>query len=405
MRLTVELLWPFYLLGNNTNQRKELTRLLYLPCKERVISTIKQFATFFLVLLFLSLFFLGNKTSEFSDVPEAFLDDFKLLQVILSQNKHDESLIKIETLLKQSQKFKQQTLAWLYEKKAEIHADKYHFHFAIDALNRAKNLSQQKNNYQQRINHFTDYIESTQKERKLRTTYRDGRNTGIARTLQNKVTIIYFYLNDNRWSKWSNKDRLENSTNVKLVTDWYKQQAKIYNISNLSFNTRYFFLRSPKGLGKEWIRKREFFDYASSLFANQLGYNSLNDFVDTIRRKNPDNEVAIVFHSNAKARSFAASCLKVKNSNCKLEYVMLTKKMGKHANDWTTTQTQSHEILHLFGAADLYNIEGAKNYAVTDLMNYYSKELKYASISPLTAWSIGWDELPHTPFIVNEIKE
>jgi len=327
------------------------------------------------------------------------------LKADLSQKRYDDSLIKLDALIKVSQMFNQQTLIWLYETQAQIHTNKYHFHFAIDSLKKAEAIDKQDNKYQQRIMHLSNLIEKNQTERKLRKSYRDARNTGIAKSLKNKVTIAYFYLDDNRWSKWSNKARLKNSNNLNQVLSWYKKQAKNYNISDLTFKTRYFFLRSPKGIGKEWIRNRTFFEYASKLLVNQLGYRSLNSFVESMRHHNPENDVAIVFHSNAKARSFAASCLKTVIDNCKFEYVMLTEKMNDPASGWATTQTQSHEILHLFGAADLYNIEGAKNYAVTDIMNYYSKELKYASISPLTAWSIGWNELPKTPFIVNEKKE
>jgi hypothetical protein len=357
------------------------------------------------VLLFLALSIFGSKSSNTPDVPDNFIDDFELLKADLSQSRYNESLVKLEALIKQNQKFSQQTLIWLYEKQAKVHTEKYHFHFAIESLKNAKKINPQNNEYQQKIVHLSNLIDKNQTERKLRRSYRDARNTGIAKSLQNNVTIAYFYLDDNRWSKWSNKARIRNSSNLKQVLTWYKQQAKNYNITELSFNTRYFFLQSPKGLGKEWIRNRNFFDYASKLLANQLGYRTLDSFVESMRKHNPENEVAMVFHSNAQARSFAVSCVKKINNNCKFEYVMLTEKMNKSVSSWATTQTQSHEILHLFGAADLYNIEGAKNYAVTDVMNYYSKELKYASISPLTAWSIGWDELPQTPFIVNEEKD
>ncbi len=84
---------------------------------------------------------------------------------------------------------------------------------------------------------------------------------------------------------------------------------------------------------------------------------------------------------------------------------MLTEKMNHNAFSWATQQVQSHEILHLFGASDLYNIKAAKNYAMTDLMNYYSQELKYATIEPITAWAIGWANLPKTPFNVEPTQD
>lgn len=348
---------------------------------------------------------LGTKSTSLPNIPEEFEHPFSLLETDISQKNYDAALIKIKALLHQLKDSNPDARVWLYDQQAKVHTDKYHLHFAIASLRAAKELSQNKNKYQEQINHLGNILSRKQTERNHYKTYRDARNTGIAKTLKKKVTIAYFYLDDNRWSKWSNKARLKNSANVEQVITWYKQQAKHYDIKDLSFKTRYFFLRSPKGLGKEWIRKREFFQYTAALLANQLGYKSLNHFVKALQGSNPENEVALVFHTNGQARSFAGTCLKVTGSNCKFEYVMLTESMTKRNNSWATTQVQAHEILHLFGAADLYNIEGAKNYAVTDIMNYYSRDLKYASITPLTAWSIGWGELPKTPFIVNEKKD
>ncbi len=368
------------------------------------MSAIKLFFTLLLILLGFALSIIGNNSSmNLSNIPDEFIDDFKLLNADLSQQKHQQSLTRLDNLLKYEQRLNQQTLLWIYNTQADIYTEINHLHFAVDALKKAKHIASDKTKYIKKVAHLVSQLQRTQTERTLNQSYKDLRQSGIAQMLRNKVTIAYFYIDDNRWSKWSNKARLKNSHNINQVTAWYKQQAKRYNINDLTFKTRYFFLRSPKGIGKEWVKERDFFEYTSGLLAQQLGYSSIHSFIDSMRRKDPDTQVAIVFHNNAKSRSFAATC--PKNTNCKLEYVMLTEQVNSSATSWATTQTQSHEILHLFGAADLYNIEGAKNYAVTDVMNYYSKELKYATISPLTAWSIGWDELPTTPFTVNVKKD
>ncbi|MCW9017774.1 MAG: hypothetical protein OQJ89_12460, partial [Kangiellaceae bacterium] len=61
--------------------------------------------------------------------------------------------------------------------------------------------------------------------------------------------------------------------------------------------------------------------------------------------------------------------------------------------------TQAHEMLHVFGADDLYSIKGAREYAVTDIMNYQSKKLSDSQIHPVTAYAIGWQkEPPKSPF-------
>ena len=288
-------------------------------------------------------------------------------------------------------------LAWLYEMKAQVMASRYHYHHAIAALSKAQQyedkprLKEQKRELQQRIN-------SMQTERQLRESYQNGRDAGVARVLTQQVNIAYIYIDDNASSKWSGKQRLKNQVSVERVTDWYQTQASRYSIDNINFKVRYFVVRSPKGITKQWLRSREAFNQVLNPLIKRLHFKNVDEFIDNIAAGNKDAQVAIVFHSNYQGRSFAMSCPGSRTPNrCKYEYVMLTEKMNNNHFSWALPQIQAHEVLHLFGAKDLYNIKAAKNYAVTDLMNYYSKDLKYATIEPLSAWAIGWQPQQPTP--------
>jgi hypothetical protein len=179
------------------------------------------------------------------------------------------------------------------------------------------------------------------------------------------------------------------------VLQWYRDQASHYSLPALQLDVRYFILNSPKGIGKTWLRDPNFFNQAQGLLTQQLGYRDLASFIADIQGTHQTSQIALVFHANNQSRSFAHICYQY----CDTEYVMLTEKMSQNPYAWATPQVQAHEMLHLFGAMDLYNIRDAKDYAVTDLMNYYSQALKYADISPVTAWAIGWaDQQPDTPF-------
>ena len=158
-----------------------------------------------MTLYFLALIFADEKPSVSQNIPKELINDVQLLKNDLAQNLYDDALIKIEALINVSQKLDQRTLIWLYEKKAQVHTDKYHFHFAIDSLERVQAINKGNNKYKQQIADLKKIIEKNQSERHLRQSYRDARNSGIAKSLKNKVTIAYFYLDDNRWSSWSNK--------------------------------------------------------------------------------------------------------------------------------------------------------------------------------------------------------
>jgi hypothetical protein len=125
----------------------------------------------------------------------------------------------------------------------------------------------------------------------------------------------------------------------------------------------------------------------------------------------------LIFHisyfiTNQDQRSFARRCgythqrtRKINGSiqtelfsNCTDEYVMLMEKVKR--NRWDKLHyAQAHEIMHVFGAADLYNIKEAANYEVTDIMNFQSKQLEHSKISPITSYAVGWQKnKPLAPF-------
>jgi lipocalin len=358
-----------------------------------------------LLLLYLILFFTPSGTTH-PIVPDAYQGQFKALKQQLKNNDHDSAMMAITQLLSQGALIGKSASLWLLEQKANIEESRLHFHSAKATYYQALALKPKhklKNQYNNRIIELTSHIDAYQQERHLRSHYRDSRDSGIAKRLKNNITIAYIYLDDGRWSQWSGKARMQNHTNLQNVINWYQQQAANYHITDLNFDIRYFYVHSPKGLSRQWLLSKEFSVYADDMLARQLGFASIEDFVTNLSQGRADSQVALVFHTNAEARSFARTCPAGKQYQaCQIEYAMLTKKIGTQGRIDITTQTQSHEILHLFGAADLYNIESAKDFAVTDIMNYYSADLKYASLDPITAWAIGWGELPSTPFVVED---
>ncbi|TKB50262.1 hypothetical protein FCL40_03620 [Ferrimonas sediminicola] len=291
---------------------------------------------------------------------------------------------------------------YLYKLRAKIEVDRRHYHYAAASLTLAQQAGDHSMVTADRIDQLKGWIGKMQQERALDDGYRDARNNGIAGELKGQVTILYLYLNDNRWSKWSGRERQQNRQYLQQVTGWYQRRAQEYGLAKPSFDTRFFFLTAPKGITKEWLRSKRFFSDAQQLIARQLGYGSMKEFVDT---KAPSGEVALVFHSNGEARSFALSCRNKQTApQCHYEYAMLTEKVSPGARHTFIPQVQAHEMLHLFGAADLYRIRNARDYAVTDIMNYYSDTLGHATIDPITAWSIGWAQVPDAPFEI-ENKE
>lgn len=319
------------------------------------------------------------------------------IQDLMRKGQDDQAMSRIKSLFSKTQKKDVDLKAWLYLQEGKIYRKRRHYHYALHALERSKALKRNKE-VGKLIKRIEMKLHSIQHERSEMNSYRDSRDTGIASQFTGQIKIAYIYLDDQRWSQWSGKNRSRNRIHLNRVIQWYRNKAAEYGIQDLSFSVRYFILK-PKGkLSVDVVQNFRFFSRATKQLASQLGFKTVDQFYADLKSGNPEAEIALVFHANSDARSFARVCRAgVKSSRCHNEYAMVTSKIG----DWTLEYAQAHEILHLFGARDLYNIREARDYAVTDVMNYISSDLQYSDISPITAWAIGWqDELPQTPFKV-----
>jgi hypothetical protein len=334
-------------------------------------------------------------------VPSFLTNDavVKEVNLLIEQKQFDAAISLIEQELSSTKSLEEpRKCVWLLERQADVHEYAYHFHYAIDSLKRANKIKYKKHN-QDRIEHWQDYINRHQKERHLKDSYHSGLSNGMSAELSGQVNIAYVYIEDRQNNKWTGKRRLENQASIDRVLDWYKREAKKYGKPAPTFKVRYFVIQSPRGVEKSWLRKTSTFSYLTELLLKHTKYTHFDQFLRFMQGGNNQENVALIFHSNFQNRSYASRChSKDIARHCKYEYVMLTEDIANKKFSWVIPQVQAHEILHLFGAADLYNIKQAKDYAVTDVMNYYSSDLTYSTIEPITAWAIGWQTKPHAPF-------
>lgn len=340
------------------------------------------------------IFGIGQKDTE-----QQLINEFPELSPVINLLAHDEiGALKLINQLRIAQATQQNIKRqyWLHHKAAEIYQQRRQYHKAIDAYGKVQ-LIKADSGIAETIIALEQEIGKRQKERKQREFYRDIRNSGIAKMLQGKVVIAYIFVNDNHWSRWSNKDRLYAIDKSKLVTQWYKEQSHTYNIKNLSFEPRYFMLNMKQNLSAKRIKRRDYFKYLSGQLITQLGYDSIENWLNVLTKNDKNTQVALVFHSNNSERSFALPC-RFQKEKCFYEHTQILKKTKKERWHWPLEQTLAHEILHLFGADDLYSIKNARDFATTDIMNYLSADLAYDEITPVTAWAIGWHPRPKTPF-------
>lgn len=328
--------------------------------------------------------------------------EFQQISDLLYAGQDEPALAVIKQLLAGSNSYSAAERCWLLQTQGNIYLKRYHHHLARDAADSCLALTSAP---EQRIDllkwreQIQQRIDSNQAERAEYRSYANLRNSGYADRMQGDIVVLYVYLEDKLWRGWSGPQRYVMQQHMEQATHWYQQQAQVYQQLPPKFDVHYYYVQTGRGISANWLKSEAFFTDAAPLLLEQMGYRSWQQMHDLMTDQGK-KQLAVIFHSNMEARSFASSCPK-SSTDCQIEYVMLTE-ASLDANRWLVPQVQAHEMAHLFGAADLYNIDNAKDYATTDLMNYLSAELKYAEIAPISAWAIGWGPKPAAPFELEE---
>lgn len=303
----------------------------------------------------------------------------------------------------------------LHTSAALIHHDRWHYHYAINSLIAAQEIKFDER-IDNRIKRLRKHLSKVEKERNFNSDYIATRGSGPAKQFRGKVLVTYIFIDDGIKTRWSKKTMQRSGQVLNLVQNWQKQQAEKYGVTDLKFQNKIFSIkRNPrlKQLSSVSLKspKNRIGDYIEAI-AQSLGEKNLGDFIQRQLKLENADQAVVIFHSNFNERSFARRCgfthQKISRVNgierieyisrCKEEFVVLMNKVER--NRWDKLHyTQAHEILHVFGADDLYNIRGASDYALTDIMNFQSKKLEDSSIHPVTAYAIGWqNKPPKTPF-------
>lgn len=345
-----------------------------------------------------------SSTGAQSDVPALAENHPELAQVarLWRANQTEPALQLITQLINRPGSFSKEQQSWLWQVQADIQHQYGHFHLARDALSQAISFNEDPENryrLRQQVEQLTAMIDSMQQERHLYQSYVNLRQTGYAQALQGDIVLLYVYLEDKLFQGWNGPARFAMREHIEQVGQWYQQQAVQYGKAPPRFEYHFYVLQTGRGISRQWLSSAAFFEEAAPLLLEQMGFQDWQQ-MHTIMTNSGQRQLAVIFHSNQEGRSFAQTC-QHQTKRCNVEYVMLTEQ-SLERNQWLIPQVQAHEMAHLFGAADLYNIAAAKDYATTDLMNYYSAQLKYAEIAPITAWAIGWAPKPETPFHLEE---
>ncbi|MCL1913729.1 MAG: hypothetical protein FWG10_07625 [Eubacteriaceae bacterium] len=230
--------------------------------------------------------------------------------------------------------------------------------------------------------------------------FEPDQNAGSSKRLIGKCMLFNVFFNDKE-SAWDPEAQASLQSLQNEAFRYLESQAAFYgqdlSISSTNAgNAEYFDIGIAIPIGDEW----DF--WADDFFKESTSYGSVNNFLEGLKAGYPGyDNYGIIMNVNKKGHSYSLICdpFYEEHENFYAERIV-----AFHSTDETyefalSSATIAHELLHLFGAVDLYfpfdwdseRIQLAFTYFPFELMRYLPMDdINDAYISVFTAFRIGW---------------
>lgn len=231
----------------------------------------------------------------------------------------------------------------------------------------------------------------------LRTRY----DWGVCRKLEGNIGVVLFYMDDseNEWD--SSEIKQYTKYDIQPGLDFLEKEAERYGV-DLHFTIKQTYTSSYKG---EVITDISNSDYVYidtfRQAARNLKYTSDYDLYASFLRDYDIDEVICLFIFNENGTSYTLSPTRTFNINIVEHCILFAYDLYSDRDELIDAQASvtAHEILHLYGAEDFYNIPGraalAEEQYPQDIMLYARYHIRENEISEATAFYVGWtDEVP-----------
>lgn len=225
------------------------------------------------------------------------------------------------------------------------------------------------------------------------TKYRPYWNQGVCRTLSEDVHVVVVFLEDSEsvWYDYTHNWLLRNKLEPGM--ELIRKQSKNYGYSLDMNYTEYQDVKIDISV-PQFYESHDAHDAIAPAVAGALGFSSPEEMLEYHREYYGKDQIAYFFCVNKHGRSYA--CPRWGDD---LEYCVF---FTLYDNGWATGHDAvPHEILHLFGALDMYD-EGtervnraklARQLCPDDVMLCNNRRAPI--VDRFTAYSIGWlDSMP-----------
>lgn len=219
---------------------------------------------------------------------------------------------------------------------------------------------------------------------------RDGMNKGLAKELKGTVLVVPVFLSEKE--TFPRPIISDFCDSLKLAQDWIQEQAALFEVGlafkEFDWRSSPICVKIPRGISSN---KAPFSSISPTRFSR---------ICDSLSEVHLANNLVLIFVLDGVGRRHT---LGVKGE-LNLEYTLLSWKSSSGLPDLQPSII-AHEILHQFGAIDLYyEREMSENkQLIMDLfpneIMLWPGDLQTMTLSPITIYLIGWREFLNTEFI------
>ena len=228
---------------------------------------------------------------------------------------------------------------------------------------------------------------------------------GSAKVLRGDTYILSCYISDSR-NTWSSDEKRRINNKYHEALDWLKNQARKYNVG-VNFEGGLFGFDADiklndivywSGSGLE----NPFDSRIVSRVLKQIGYRDGLSFYDWAKQnKKVDNSLVLIF-IKGRGTSYALQYPKGGNKDLFFTEGVALYERYYGVDMELTSASIAHEILHLFGAWDLFRTyeqaqdreDKARQMFSNSIMLRVSNIINELYVDEVTAWLVGWKSDP-----------
>jgi len=228
----------------------------------------------------------------------------------------------------------------------------------------------------------------------------DKWRSGSAYSLSGKIYVLTIFISE---TNWEYDDKIQQYDKIYEAQNWITQQAKTYN-KTIDFIGGQFGLEETiimKDIPVGTASGNEPVDIINTAL-QKIGYSNPLIFFEWVKNNTDADNCAVLILANKAGNGYAVPCneelINYSTRNKELYFLEGTILYRKYLNNNDLASASiAHELLHLFGAWDLYQTyaqpksreDKAKELFPDDIMLRTSYDINTLKIDKLTAWLVG----------------